>query len=297
MKVMQPILQSKNFRKIIFILATVLISAFFISPLARKAVFGGCTGTPNPYCANECCYHTKDVTIVESCSVRDGACRDNTGSMVVECPYDRSVNCQTETYNIGQCDRTTCAFSERTNTGDCCGGGGGDDDDPDDPEDPGDPGGPPRVTPCVAVYNPPTVSLGGYEPPFPIVIGQDPDEVGVDVTAMARGGIKTNSCQGLLVARLTGFTLNGVNLSAASRHWITGELARVYPGAEILDTYPLLPAAEVKLRLGTGTMTLHFDPLDPGTYDFQITVSQQDGQSVTTTLKVPVHLLESSITW
>ena len=163
----------------------------------------------------------------------------------------------------------------------CCNGGGG-----------SDGGGG-----CTPQYAPPAITLGGHTPAYPLVIGQDPDDVGVDVTVVIEGGQKTNGCnRGPAQRNITGVSPVSVMLSDASKEWIQNELALYYPGAQVLDTYPLLPPYAVNgIGTTTVTVTFHFDPLDPGNYDIQVTATQDDGQSKTETLQVPAYLLESTI--
>jgi len=61
---------------------------------------------------------------------------------------------------------------------------------------------------CSPRYHAPTVSLSTYTPEYPLVIGQDPDELGVDVTLRAQGGSKSNGCnRGAAQATITSFSL------------------------------------------------------------------------------------------
>jgi len=151
-------------------------------------------------------------------------------------------------------------------------------------------------TACVPQYNAPTLSMGGYTPQYPLVLGQDPDEVGVDVTIAAQGGSKTNSCSGDPRGTITIFLLNEVTLSPEAIARIKGELQKAYPGAHVLDSYPLHPSPSTSLG-SNATLRFHFDPLDPGAYNVLVTVTQHDGQTVSQTFQVPAHLLEATISW
>jgi len=161
---------------------------------------------------------------------------------------------------------------------------------------------PPRQQPtpvpsvCTPTYNAPTVSLGGYTPAYPLVIGQDPDRIGVDVTITAQGGIKRNSCPGDARAAITTFQLHQVTLSPEAIAWIRGELQRAYPGAHVLGNYPLHPSASVSLG-SNAILRFHYDPQDPGAYNVTVTARQHDGQTVSQTFQVPAHLLEATISW
>jgi hypothetical protein len=95
---------------------------------------------------------------------------------------------------------------------------------------------------------------------------------------------------------LTGLSLDGVSLSPASISWIQTYLNRRYPGAQVLGSYPLHPSATTSsLPSTSATLWFHFDPLDPGTYDVTVTATQSDGQSATTKLAVPAHLLDATL--
>jgi hypothetical protein len=155
---------------------------------------------------------------------------------------------------------------------------------------------PPAPTACVPAYNAPTMTMMGYGPGFPLVIGQEPDEKGVDVTIMAQGGAKINACPGDPRGTIVTFQLREVNLSPEAIAWINGELRQAYPGAYVKDTYPLHPAPSVSLG-SNATMTFHIDPLDPGAYIATVTAVQHDGQTISSDYRIPVHLLEATISW
>ncbi len=161
---------------------------------------------------------------------------------------------------------------------DCCSGGSG-------------------TGPCTPVYAPPAITLGGYTPPYPIVIGQDPDEMGLDVTIQIAGGGVTNGCpNGVAQQTLTRVRLEWVRLADSSVAWINNELALVYPGAQVKGRYPFIPTHTLVNNGTTATLTFHLDPLDPGLYDILVYATQADGQETRTTLQVPAHLLEATIT-
>jgi hypothetical protein len=156
--------------------------------------------------------------------------------------------------------------------------------------------GPSAPAPCTPQYHAPTLSMGGYTPQFPLVLGQDPDELGVDVTITAQGGAKTNSCSGDPRGTITTFQLDEVTLSPEAIARIKGELQKAYPGAHVLGSYPLHPSPSTSLG-SNATLRFHFDPQDPGAYNVLVTVTQHDGQSVSQTFQVPAHLLEATISW
>ena len=156
----------------------------------------------------------------------------------------------------------------------------------------------PRPRPCTPTYYPPTISLDAYSPPYPLVIGQDPDDWGVDIIVNAEGGSKSNHCdRGEAQKDITTLSLDFVELSNQSRTWITTELERFYPGAHVLDSYPLHPAFQTQLNGTNATLTFHFDPLDPGVYEIQVSAVQEGGGMATATLDVPVYMLETTITY
>ncbi|MBC8504115.1 MAG: hypothetical protein H8D34_04620 [Chloroflexi bacterium] len=154
----------------------------------------------------------------------------------------------------------------------------------------------PVPTACVPQYHAPTLSMGGYIPPYPLVLGQDPDKLGVDVTITAQGGAKTNSCPGDSRGTITTFQLDEVTLSPEAIARIQGELQKAYPGAHVLGSYPLHPAPSISLG-SNATLRFHFDPQDPGAYNVLVTVTQHDGQTASQTFQVPAHLLEATISW
>jgi len=156
--------------------------------------------------------------------------------------------------------------------------------------------GPSRPAPCTPQYHAPSLSMSGYTPPYPLVIGQDPDELGIDVTITAQGGSKTNSCPGNPRGNITSFQLNEVTLSPEAIARINGELRKAYPGARVLGSYPLHPSPSISLG-SNATLRFHFDPQDPGAYNVQVTATQHDGQTVSQTFQVPAHLLEATISW
>jgi hypothetical protein len=150
--------------------------------------------------------------------------------------------------------------------------------------------------PCTPQYHTPTLSMGGYTPPYPLVLGQDPDEIGVDVTITAQGGAKTNGCPGDPRGTITTFQLDEVTLSPEAIARIKGELQKAYPGAHILGSYPLHPSPSISLG-SNATLHFHFDPPDPGAYNILVTVTQHDSQTASQIFQVPAHLLEATISW
>ncbi|MEW5869146.1 MAG: hypothetical protein AB1894_07725 [Chloroflexota bacterium] len=188
---------------------------------------------------------------------------------------------------------------------DCVGGGdpppdppdddGGDGDEPDSGDD-DDPSDDPDDPPCVPYFSPPSISARlVLAPPYPITLGQDPDDRGVDVSGItARGGM--HYCPNSGPARIIALRVTRVQLAQSSIAWITGTLARKYPGAHVKGSYPFIPPYSVSgIGSSRAQLSFHLAPLDPGYYEVSVTATQQDGQSASATLRVPVYLMESSI--
>ena len=168
-------------------------------------------------------------------------------------------------------------------------------DPPDDDPDPTDEPPLPTEPPCDPYYDPPSIlAVLTLDPPYPITLGQDPDDHGVDVSGITAMAGMRHCPNGR--AQIVSFRVVQVRLAQSSIAWITGELARKYPGAHVKGAYPFTPAFQVN-GLGTPTarLSFHLAPLDPGYYEVTVQATQSDGQSVTQTLRVPVYLLESTI--
>jgi hypothetical protein len=129
-------------------------------------------------------------------------------------------------------------------------------------------------------------------------MGQDPDQVGVDLTYAARGGARTGGCnRGPSRSPITGFEITSVELTSDAIAWITGELADLYPGAKVKDSYPLVPTFDtIGVGSASATLTAHIDPLDPGDYIVTVRAVQEDGQAVVEEFSLKVWLLEAAIT-
>jgi hypothetical protein len=170
------------------------------------------------------------------------------------------------------------------------GGGGGDKPDkPDDPRDPTDP-------PCASHFDAPTIDANLLlQPPYPITLGQDPDDRGVDVNGIvARGGNRHCPIGG--PAKIVSFSVVKVQLAQSSIDWIRGDLARKYPGAQVKDSYPITVPYQVSgLSSSQVRLSFHLAPLDPGYYEVTVLATQQDGQTISATLRIPVYLMESTI--
>lgn len=173
---------------------------------------------------------------------------------------------------------------------------------PEDTEDPGKDDGkePPTHSggggTCTPTWLAPTIDASvTLDPPYPITLGQDPDDRGVDIQGItARGG--ANSCPNGNPAKITALRIVDVRLASSSVAWINSTLARKYPGARVKGTYPFTPQFSVTGQ-GTPTATLafHLAPLDPGFYDITVEATQADGQKASLVIKVPVYLMESTI--
>jgi hypothetical protein len=156
----------------------------------------------------------------------------------------------------------------------------------------------PNPTPitCTPRYDPPSVSLAGTTPPYPLTIGQDPDQLGFDATIVVEGGRKINNCnRGPAQRDITSVTLDSLELSAETVSWIEGDLAIWYPGAHVMDAYPQTPYYTTSINGTTASLFFHHDPLDPGTYEAHVTAIQDDGKQTEAALEIPVYLLEATI--
>jgi hypothetical protein len=129
-------------------------------------------------------------------------------------------------------------------------------------------------------------------PAFPLVLGQDPGRFGITIQEISVTGGEHDCRRGTIEA----ITVK-ISLSSESISWIQGELARKYPGAHVLDAYPLLPEpSTIGLHTPNAITSFHFNPLDPGDYIITFTATQDDGQEVSKAFTVHVALYESAIT-
>ncbi len=191
-----------------------------------------------------------------------------------------------------------------------CSGGGDPGPIPIEPPDPGkDPGGdpgdpheppgrpkPPERPPCQMYFDPPTISASlTLDPVYPITLGQDPDDRGVDVRGItALGGAR--HCPEGGSGRIVSFSVLKVQLARSSVAWINSALANKYPGAHVKGNYPFTPAFRASgIGSGQAQLSFHLAPLDPGYYEVTVQVTQEDGQSASSVLRVPVYLMESAI--
>jgi hypothetical protein len=149
-----------------------------------------------------------------------------------------------------------------------------------------------QPTPCPKT--PPRITTDRLlpTPAFPLVLGQDPDRKGITIQEISVTGGEHDCRRGTIediAVRIT--------LSSDSSQWIQGELARRYPGAHVLDAYPLMPELSITgLHSPNAVSSLHFNPLDPGDYQVTVTATQDDGQQAVKVFSVHVALYESTIT-
>ena len=148
------------------------------------------------------------------------------------------------------------------------------------------------ATPCPK--SPPKITTTALQPTpeFPLVIGQDPEHRSITLTGITATGGRHDCRTGTISALSV-----SIRLSSASESWITGELARKYPGAHVLGTYPISPVLTTTgLNTATATTSFRFEALDPGDYEITVTATQDDGQKGTKVFTVHVALYESTIT-
>ena len=147
-------------------------------------------------------------------------------------------------------------------------------------------------TPCPK--SGPTIVTAALQPTpeFPLVIGQDPDRHGITSSPITVTAGEHDCRTGtILIISVK------IQLSSKSIGWINGELARKYPGAHVLDSYPISPVLTTTgLNTPTATASFHFDPKDPGDYEVTVTARQDDGQEAIKVFQVHVALYESTIT-
>lgn len=161
------------------------------------------------------------------------------------------------------------------------------------------------------------------EPPFPIVVGQDPDRRGVDVPIRVWGGkveyhwqVLRKVCDNSECTEWHWVCEEHQNtypdpvkkvdvtiwLSDASRRWIEKDLAQRYPGAKVKGAYPIT----LEVYRG-GTMYFDGGPRklqlqDPGAYEFTVRVEtmgtpRSDPQVKSFSGTFKVHLLRDTMLW
>jgi hypothetical protein len=283
----------------LLLLAALIAIGVAAWPSARCAV-ADCSAE-DKWCNGDCsqsCGPVTGVGFVSSCYIQAGQCRQRWYPDRVQVNCNRDGNCAFDTasnyssrimgegrWNVGACGKfPNCnPIVRNVDVVTCCGGSSSSG------------GGSPSCTPS---FDPPILSLAsaGYSPSRPLVVGQDPDHLGVDVNGItAQGGLRHCPDDGSR-ANITSFTVQ-VNLSSASHVWIQGDLRLKYPGAEIKGNYPILPQPRASgLFSALASLSFHYDPLDPGVYDVTINVTQEDGKTAAGTIQVPAWLLEATIT-
>lgn len=264
-------------------------------PEIQCQVFAACS-VRDQWCSGDCtmtCQATTKAGYVVSTS-----CRANVSycaqtfrkdACIVHC--DNSGNCNGTSAGAGDCNRLStsggysywaagecveqmsggvlvgCDYDPKGNNDkiDCCNGSS---------IDPG----PTPTTACEPEYGPPTITLSGYTPPYPIVIAQDPNATGVDIAITVIGGEVTNGCpNGPRHETLTGVTFEEINLAKSSMAWIVDVLSQQYPGAHVIGAYPLKPDyPALALPAETVTIQFHLEPYDPGFYELPVTAVQSD---------------------
>lgn len=272
-------------------------------PTARCAADGDC-GARDKWCYPDCsvgCAGGSGVEMVYSCSTSGGACVENVKEVGTICAAGSNCNVtsthgggrlntcgQYSCWYVGKCEWTGCTLVAQANNArvDCCGGSGGGGDPNPDPD-----------PPCEPDYDPPYIDIiqKTMTPPYPLVMGQDPDQLGITIAGISIYGGTENACD-LAAAKITAVDTS-VALSSASIEWIEGYLASRYYGAHILGSYPMTPDETVS-GVGTpfATLGFHFENPDPGEYTITITVKQSDGQVVERIFGAPSNLLDVTLT-
>jgi hypothetical protein len=150
-------------------------------------------------------------------------------------------------------------------------------------------GGP---TPCPKYGPTITIAVLQPTPAFPLVFGQDTDKRGITIPPITVTAGEHDCRPGTISAILV-----NISLSEASISWINGELRRKYPGAHVLDTYPVSPVLIMSgLNTPTAAVSFHFDPKDPGDYTVTVAATQDDNQVTEKVYQLHVALYESTIT-
>ena len=271
-----------------FAIGLLLAIGFSLLPSAYCAL-ADC-GVKDKWCNPDCsqtCGSTTGVNYVTGCVRRPSYCQELVVVDYKRCWCSNASNCECTDgssnfpyWDVRGCmvSGAGCATYSNVDYITCCAGAGS--------------GGT-----CTPNYAPPTISTTGVtlSPAHPLVLGQDPDRLGVTVSGITATGGTDSKC-GEPQQKIKSLTVS-IRLSDATIAWITGPLAQRYPGASIKGSYPILPTLNTTgLDTITAATSFHFDPLDPGTYNVTITATQGNGQSATAVLPVPAYLLDSTIT-
>ena len=283
----------------LFLMASLFAIGAAAWPTAR-CVVADCS-KEDKWCNGDCsqaCGPVTGVGFVASCYIQAGQCRQRWYPDRVQVTCKRDGDCAFDSaskfrsrmtaegrWNVGACGKfPNCnPLIKNVDSVSCCGGSRSSDS---------------GATACTPTFDPPTLNLAsfGTSPSHPLVIGQDPDRLGVDVLGIVAQGGLHHCPDDDSRAKITGFSVQ-VSLSSASQAWIQGGLRLKYPGAEIKGVYPLQPRPLTSgLQSSSASLSFHFDPFDPGTYEVTINVTQEDGKTATGTLQIPVWLLEGTIT-
>lgn len=280
----------------LLLLGFLIAIAISLWPSAWCALAQTCDGPKDVWCdpnGTQCCGPTNGLGVLVGCSrgaygyciqdfIADSwgvRCTNEDDCNVTECVTSpKGYGCYLKgdgRWDVGRCSAyPTCSRQSRTIPVTCCTGDSI------------------KPTPCPKTGPAIANSSLATTPPFPLVLGQDPEKLGVTITNVtAEAGV--HDCK---QGTITDLTIS-VSLSKDSVSWIKGELARKYPGAKVLGTYPFTPDLTITgLNSSTARASFHFDPLDPGDYEVTVTAVQDDGQTVVRVFKVHVALYESTIT-
>lgn len=311
----------------ILAMGTLIAIGIALFPYARCAVAQNCTSQADLWCnwgqPGWCCGPTNGLKRVITCVDSGSYCAErgagiNAPAVSAHCTpsqgHCRITSVDPYTYNgvtyswsvsvaggksywdVGYCSKAsgTCQRLSRTVEVSCCSGGGSG-------------GG------CTPQYARPSIGdTYTVWPPNPIVWGQEKPPFGQGL-GMTIGGISVTGGEdtacGTGKANITSIAVR-INLTQASRDWITRELARRYYGAHVKGTYPYLsefvPAGHplwgcdynTGLNTPNATANCHFfRPVDPGRYEVIVTACQSDGQCTTKTMTetVAVWLLDTTL--
>lgn len=295
----------------ILLLGLLIAIGIFLFPTARCAMGQGCVDPPDLWCQagtpNSCCGPTNGFLAITKCTldprvgcvwggrVQVGArCYNSDDCGVTELLGEPKDRLRGGRWYVGGCTQSCTldpfnpAFAGPAT---CCTRPGA---------DPGDPGNPP---PCEPEYAPPSIGEGwSVTPPYPLVWGQDTDQLGMTINGItAQGGEDTECGEGR--ANISSIDVQ-FQLTDVSVEWITGYLASRYYGAYVKGEYPAAPIPKPGYPSGyTGLGTpnaqrdfIYFEPLDPGTYNLLVHVCQSDGKCSDRILgPVTVWLLDTTL--
>jgi hypothetical protein len=286
----RPVIRAAVFKRSwwkILLIGFLLAIGISLWPMAKCAV-ADC-GVRDKWCNGDCsqgCGPTNGLGAVVGCSrgrfyciedfVSDGwgvNCQNANDCAVTDCASGNGCRLVGDgQWDVGSCGAfPTCRYASRVIDVTCCGGG---------------------APPCPS--NPPSITNAALQPTpeFPLVLGQDPQRQGIQISGITALGGEHDCSTGTITSLAV-----QISLSADSVAKIKGELARKYPGAHVKGTYPISPVLTTTgLNTSTAITSFHFDPLDPGDYELTVTATQDDGQTVIKVFTVHAALYESTIT-